>query len=81
MVAHPIQMWAWCSALPCHQQSQTWDLSAAGACEKCCLAPGCGVKLPQVLASGSWMPSDVASSCFAVLRNSSSLLAEAISDV
>lgn len=39
------------------------------------------MKLPHVLASGSWMPSDVASSCFAVLRNSSSLLAEAISDV
>lgn len=39
------------------------------------------MKLPQVLASGSWMPSDIASSCLAVLRNSSSLLAEAISDV
>lgn len=39
------------------------------------------MKLPQVLASGSWMPSDIASSCLAVVKNSSSLLAEAVSDV
>lgn len=39
------------------------------------------MKLPRVLGSGSWMPSDIASSCLSVLRNSSSLLAEAISDV